>query len=107
VTANHTAEEAFQHEEIGSKTYAHIERERRIKASLAELTPISNSASKLEPSDLIGTVPLLNGLSMDILKKLTGHAKAVTFLTNNIILVMVNEVMLCTLSLTGQWLYQE
>lgn len=84
LTANHTAEEAFQHGEIGSKAYAQIER--KIKASLAELAPISNPAPKLDSSDLIGTVPLLNGLSERVLKNLAEHAKAVTFLGNDIVI---------------------
>ena len=84
VSAQISAEDAFQHGEIGSKAFARIER--RIKSALAELPPISNPAPKLEPSDLIGTVPLLNGLSQAVLERLAQQARAVTFLNNDIII---------------------
>ncbi|MFQ5659389.1 MAG: cation:proton antiporter [Gammaproteobacteria bacterium] len=84
LTASHYAEEAFQHGEIGSKAFARIER--RIKETLASLPPISNPAPKLKPSDLIGAVPFLNGLSTEVLEGLSKRAKAVTFLANDIII---------------------
>ena len=84
LSANYSAEEAFHHGEIGSKAYAQIER--RIKETIASLPPISNPAPKLEPSDLIGTIPLLNGLSNEVLGRLAERAKAVTFLVNDIII---------------------
>jgi len=84
LSANHSAEEAFHHGEIGSKAYARIER--RIRKTIASLPPISNPAPKLEPGDLIGTVPLLNGLSDDVLGRLAEQAKAVTFLAKDIII---------------------
>ena len=84
LAADHTAGESYQHGEIGPKAFTRIER--RIKQALANLPPISNPAPKLEPSDLIGTVPLLNGLSQEVLEKLARQAKAVTFLTNDIII---------------------
>lgn len=84
LTANHSAEEAFHHGEIGSKAFARIER--RIKDTLAQLPPISNPAPKLKPSDLIGTVPLLNGLSQQVLDRLAEHSKAVTFLGNDTVI---------------------
>lgn len=82
--ANNSAEESFHHGEIGSKAFARIER--RIRDALAELPPISNPAPKLKPSDLIGTVPLLNGLSDEVLERLAQQAKAVTFLSNDVII---------------------
>jgi len=84
LTAHHYAEEAHQHGEIGSKAFARVDR--RIRDTLASLPPISNPAPKLQPSDLIGTVPLLNGLSEDVLAKLAERAKAVTFLSNDVII---------------------
>jgi len=84
LTANHTAEVSYHEGEIGSKVYMRIER--RIKQALADLPPISNPVPILLPSDLIGTVPLLNGLSRDVLERLAQAAKAVTFLANDIII---------------------
>lgn len=84
LTANHSVEIAFQNGEIGSKAFSRIER--TIKETLSSLPPISNPAPKLQPSDLIGTIPLLNGLSQDLLGKLAERAKAVTFLANDIII---------------------
>ena len=84
LTANHSAEVAFHDSEIGPKAFVRIERS--IKQALADLPPISNSVPKLQPSDLIGSVPLLNGLSREVLERLAQQAKAVTFLANDIVI---------------------
>ncbi|MEE8320478.1 MAG: cation:proton antiporter [Gammaproteobacteria bacterium] len=84
VTAGHSAEQARQHGEIGSKAYTQIER--RVQDALTSLPPISDPAPKLKPSDLIGTVPLLNGLSDELLERLAKQAKAVTFLRDDIVI---------------------
>lgn len=84
LAASHTAGESYHHSEIGAKAYTRIER--RIKQALADLPPISNPAPKLEPSDLIGIVPLLNGLSQELLERLAQQARAVTFLPNDIVI---------------------
>ena len=84
LAADHAARESFGHGEVGAKAFARIER--RIRQALLDLPPISNPAPKLQPSDLIGTVPLLNGLSQEVLEKLAQQAKAVTFLANDIII---------------------
>ena len=84
LTANHSVEWAFQHGEIGSKVCAKIQN--AIKEALGELPAISNPAPKLDSSDLIGTVPLLNGLSENALNNLAEKAKAVTFLANDIVI---------------------
>ena len=84
LTANHSAEVAFHDGEIGSKAYVRIERS--IKQALADLPPISNPVPKLQTSDLIGAVPLLNGLSREVLERLAQQAKAVTFLANDIVI---------------------
>lgn len=84
LAANHSAAESYHHGEIGSKAYTRIER--RIRQALAELPPITNPAPQLKPSDLIGMVPLLNGLSPAVLERLAKQARAVTFLTDDIII---------------------
>jgi CPA1 family monovalent cation:H+ antiporter len=84
VTAGHFAEQASQHGEIGSKAYAQIER--RVQDALTSLPPISDPAPKLKPSDLIGAVPLLTGLSDELLERLAKQAKAVTFLREDIVI---------------------
>lgn len=84
LAAQHYNESASQHGEIGQKTFANIER--RINNTISALPAISNPAPKLTPGDLIGTVPLLNGLSESILRHLADRAKAVTFIGNDIII---------------------
>jgi hypothetical protein len=70
--------------EIGAKAYVRIERS--VKQALAELPLISSPAPKLRPGDLIGAVPLLNGLSSRLLDQLAQQAQAVTFLGNDIVI---------------------
>lgn len=82
--AQHYTQSACHHGEIGAKTLANIER--RIYKTISALPAISNPAPKLTPGDLIGTVPLLNGLSEHILQHLADRARAVTFIGNDIII---------------------
>jgi CPA1 family monovalent cation:H+ antiporter len=84
LAAKHYTNSASQHGEIGAKTFANIER--RIQETINALPAISNPAPKLTPGDLIGTVPLLNGLSEPILQQLADKAKALTFISNDIII---------------------
>ena len=80
---NHLEEE--HHEgEIGAKAFVHIER--MIHKAISALPPISDSIPKLQTSDLIGTVPLLKGLSTDVLERLADHASAVTFLPDDVVI---------------------
>lgn len=81
VTADFFTEEAHNNGEIGSKVYTNIER--RIHEAINNLQPISDPAPKLKPHDLIGTVPLLNGLPNDLLERLSQRAKAMTFLPDD------------------------
>lgn len=81
ITAEFYTEEAHHNGEIGSKVYINIER--RINAAIDALQPISDPAPKLKPHDLIGMVPLLNGLSDVLLERLSKYAKAMTFLSND------------------------
>ncbi|MCG8325675.1 MAG: cation:proton antiporter [Thiotrichales bacterium] len=81
IAASHYAEQAYQHGEIGAKVFSRIER--RVRDATADLPPISNPAPKLTPSDLIGTVPLLNGLSDTVLQRLSKRAQPVTFLVDD------------------------
>lgn len=84
VTADFFTEEAHNNGEIGSKVYTNIER--RIHEAINNLQPISDPAPKLKPHDLIGTVPLLNGLANDLLERLSQRAKAMTFLPGDVII---------------------
>ncbi len=81
VTAEFFTEEAHHNGEIGSKVFTNIER--RIHAAIEKLQPISDPAPKLKPHDLIGMVPLLEGLSNELLERLSKHAKAMTFLADD------------------------
>ncbi len=84
VAADFFAEEALHNGEIGSKVFTNIER--RIHEAINALQPISDPAPKLKPHDLIGTVPLLNGLPNDLLERLSKHAKAMTFLAGDLVI---------------------
>jgi CPA1 family monovalent cation:H+ antiporter len=84
VAAEFFTEEAHHNGEIGSKVFTNIER--RIHLALDALQPISDPAPKLKPHDLIGMVPLLNGLSDELLERLSKLAKAMTFLTGDLII---------------------
>ncbi|MEO1924666.1 MAG: cation:proton antiporter [Gammaproteobacteria bacterium] len=84
VTAGFYAEEAEHHGEIGSKVFTNIER--RINEAINALQPISDPAPKLKPHDLIGTIPLLNGLPNDLLERLSKHARAMTFLSGDLVI---------------------
>lgn len=84
VTAEFFTEEAHHNGEIGSKVFTNIER--RINDAIDALQPISDPAPKLKPYDLIGMVPLLNGLSNDLLQRLSEHAKAMTFLRGDLVI---------------------
>jgi Na+:H+ antiporter len=84
VAAEFFAEEANHNGEIGSKVFTNIER--RIHEAIDSLQPISDPAPKLKPHDLIGTVPLLNGLPNDLLERLSKHAKAMTFLAGDLVI---------------------
>ena len=84
LAAQHYNESAAHHGEIGSKTFTHIER--RIKDTLNALPPISNPVPKPSPGDLIGTVPLLNGLADSTLEQLASRAKHLTFISGDTII---------------------
>lgn len=84
VAAEFFIEEAQHNGEIGSKIFTNIER--RIHKAIDALQPISDPAPQLKPHDLIGTVPLLNGLPNDVLERLSKHAKAMTFLSGDLVI---------------------
>jgi Na+:H+ antiporter len=84
VAAEYFIEEAEHDGEIGSKVFTNIER--RIHGAIDALQPISDPAPKLKPHELIGIVPLLNGLSNDLLERLSKHAKAMTFLSGDLVI---------------------
>lgn len=84
LAVQHHNESTRQHGEIGQKTFANIEH--RIKNALSTLPSMSHSSPKLTADDLIGSVPLLKGLSKTILKQLADRAKVITFISNDIII---------------------
>lgn len=84
VAAEFFAEEAQHNGEIGSKVFTNIER--RIHNAINALQPISDPAPKLKAHDLIGIVPLLNGLPNECLERLAEQAKAMTFLAGDLVI---------------------
>ena len=74
-------EEAHHNGEIGSKVFTNIER--RIRGAIDGLQAISDPAPKLSPHDLIGMVPLLSGLSTEVLQRLSRSARSVTYLAGD------------------------
>ena len=78
------AEQAHQNGEIGSRAYIDI-RQRAQRALLA-LPSISIPVPKLKSIDLIETVPLLHGLSHDLLARIVAVSRPVTFLSGDVII---------------------
>ncbi len=81
VAAEFFIEEAHHNGEIGSKVFTNIER--RIRGAIDGLQAISDPAPKLSPHDLIGMVPLLSGLSTEVLQRLSRSARSVTYLAGD------------------------
>ncbi len=84
VAAEFFIEEAHHNGEISSKVFTNIER--RMRLAIEGLQPISDPAPQLKPHELIGMVPLLAGLSGELLQSLSQMAKAVTFLTGDLVI---------------------
>ena len=78
------AEEDHHDGEIGAKALVRIES--MIHEAISTLPPVSEAAPRLDASELIGTVPLLNGLPTEVLEQLSEHAKSVTFLSGDIVI---------------------
>jgi len=78
------AEEDHHDGEIGAKALVRIER--KIHEAISALPPVSDAAPRLDSSELIGTVPLLNGLPTEVLDQLSECAKSVTFLAGDIVI---------------------
>ena len=78
------AEEDHHDGEIGAKALVRIER--KIHEAISALPPVSDAAPRLDSSELIGTVPLLNGLPIEVLDQLSECAKSVTFLAGDIVI---------------------
>ncbi|MCH9049292.1 MAG: cyclic nucleotide-binding domain-containing protein, partial [Proteobacteria bacterium] len=53
---------------------------------ISTLPPVTEAAPRLDASELIGTVPLLNGLPTEVLDQLSECAKSVTFLAGDIVI---------------------
>ncbi|MEE9575289.1 MAG: cyclic nucleotide-binding domain-containing protein, partial [Gammaproteobacteria bacterium] len=78
------AEEDHHDGEIGAKALVRIER--KIHEAISALPPVSDAAPRLDSSELIGTVPILNGLPVEVLDQLSERAKSVTFLAGDIVI---------------------
>jgi len=78
------AEEDHHDGEIGAKALVRIER--MIHEAISALPPVSDAAPRLDSSELIGTVPLLNGLPTEVLDQLSECAQSVTFLAGDIVI---------------------
>ncbi len=78
------AEEDHHDGEIGAKALVRIEK--MIHEAISALPPVSDAAPRLDSSELIGTVPLLNGLPTEVLDQLSECAKSVTFLAGDIVI---------------------
>ena len=84
IAASHDAEKQYHEGEISTKVLTRIGH--KIHQTITTLPPIEDSAVKLTASELIGTVPLLHGLSTEVLKSLAQCAKPLTFLAGDIII---------------------
>ncbi|MEE9551751.1 MAG: cyclic nucleotide-binding domain-containing protein, partial [Gammaproteobacteria bacterium] len=57
-----------------------------IHKAISAVPPLTDAAPKRQASDWIGTIPLLKGLSTQVLESLAEHAKAVTFLADDVVI---------------------
>jgi len=78
------AEEDHHDGEIGAKALVRIEK--MIHEAISALPPVSDAAPRLDSSELIGTVPLLNGLPTEVLDQLSECAMSVTFLAGDVVI---------------------
>ena len=78
------AEKDHHNGEIGAKALVRIEE--MIREAISTLPPVTEAAPRLDASELIGTVPLLNGLPTEVLDQLSECAKSVTFLAGDIVI---------------------
>ena len=84
LAAEHELEQDHHEGVIGTKAQARIVN--RIHEALQHLTPITDPAPRLNASQLLGTIPLLQGLQPGLLEQLAKHARPVTFLQNDIVI---------------------
>jgi len=82
--ARHSANNEYQHGEIGAKPLTLIER--RLYAALGDLPPIGQPVPSLSPRELMEMVPLLSGLSEEALEAVAARAHPVTFLPGDIVI---------------------
>lgn len=84
IAAGHYAGEEHHDGAIGAKAYVQIER--LVRKALSDLPPVTDPAPRLAASELLGTIPLLQGLSEHLLNQLANLAKPVTFLQDDVII---------------------
>lgn len=82
--ARHYLAREHQSGAVGAKAYARLER--MINKALDTIPPISDPGPRLSALELIGTVPLLRGLSEGMLEQLAECSTAVTFLQDDLII---------------------
>lgn len=78
------AEDEWEHGVMGAKAYANIER--TIERELVRIPPISVPVAELGHSELIGLVPLFQGLPIEVLNKIAGDSHVVTFLMDDTVI---------------------
>jgi hypothetical protein len=76
--ANSFIKEAYSNHEVCSKVFTNIKE--RIAEAIDEIPQITEAILKLKPRDILAMVPLLEGLSSEILDQLSNHATTLTFL---------------------------
>ncbi len=79
-----TARRQHRHGEVGAKAFNDIRR--RVQVALENLPPLAEPFPTLKPRELLETVPLLAGLSVESLDKLGRHARLLTFLPGDIVI---------------------
>tara|TARA_B100001996_G_scaffold289548_1_gene229747 strand:+ start:716 stop:3136 length:2421 start_codon:yes stop_codon:yes gene_type:complete len=77
-------DEAHSSHELGTKVFSNINK--RITDAIDKLPQITDPVPKLKPKDVIAMVPLLEGLSSELLEILSKSAKSVTFLQNDLVI---------------------
>ncbi len=77
-------EEERHHGGIGSKVYSHVSRQ--FQAAQQQLESAVHGLHHLQPSELIGTVPLLMGLARPVLEGIARQSRVMRFLTGDVII---------------------
>ncbi len=83
-SAQYYAVQMHRNGELGTKVFAHMDKQ--IGAAMPAILPTVDLLSAFKASDLISSIPLLNGLSQKVCERLATCAIPVTFLAGDVVI---------------------